>query len=467
MTSRVRSSLTLRLTLLFASVSTSVLLLLGWVVAALVDDHFADLDRVQLHSTQTRIARWLETAPLPALAPTLDEFAQDTPGLALRLMQADGTVIAEAGPPAFATAIDALPALTAQPIRWRLASGAQYRGVIVQTPSDALGVMSLAVALDLAHHEHFMQAFQRTLWTFVGLAASASGLLGWWVVQRGLAPLRRIRHDAADITAHRLNRRLSATALPAELADVVMSLNAMLERLQASFERLSAFSADLAHELRTPVSAALTQTQVTLSRPRTAAEYESALASNAEELERLSKMIGDMLFLAKADHDLVVPARSPIDLRALCEELLDFYDALAEERGIHVHLNGNAHTTGDPLMIRRAAANVLSNAFDHTPEGGDIYVDVEQTQDGDAILRIANTGPTIAAVHLPRLFDRFYRADPSRQRRSDGVGLGLSITRSIMRAHGGEAEVQSEDGTTTFWLKMTTAMPTLRTHNDQ
>jgi len=276
----------------------------------------------------------------------------------------------------------------------------------------------------------------------VTIAAALTGLLGWIAVRRGLAPLQTIRQGAAGVTANRLDYRLKADAVPLELAELAETLNAMLARLEESFRRLTDFSSDLAHELRTPVSNLMTQTQVALSKARSADEYRDVLASNTEEYERLSRMIADMLFLAQADNGLIVLRRESIDLAAEVNTLFEFFDALAEEKALHLSLTGNGHVSGDRLMLRRALANLLSNAIRHTPLNGDIGVRIAVADDATT-LSIANTGEGIPPEHLTRIFDRFYRADPSRHRDGEGAGLGLAITRSIIRAHGGEIDVYS------------------------
>ena len=191
-----------------------------------------------------------------------------------------------------------------------------------------------------------------------------------------------------------------------------------------------------------------------LSRARTIDEYQDVLASNAEELERMAKMIADMLFLAKSDNNLVVPNLETVDLRAEAEGLASFYEAVAEENGVTLTIDGSATVSGDRLMLRRAMGNLLSNAFGHTPQGGYVRVRIGMTGDRMATIQVENSGETIPPEHLPRLFDRFYRADPSRKRLADGVGLGLAITRSIIQAHGGSVSVRSSEGVTVFELKI-------------
>lgn len=457
-----RKSITLRLTLLFAAVSTTVLLLLGLVVGRLVEQHFEELDMDllggKLELARHALAQAGTPAELAALPQRLDEALVGHHGLAMVVVAPDGqTLFATAGA-SFPAALQAAAAAgSLRPLRWSDADARSYRGIAARIPTGIAGAApaTVAVSTDLVHHEHFMHSFRAALWTIMGLAALLTGFLGWMAARRGLAPLREMRASVADITANRLDQRLPAAAIPLELAEVAETLNAMLARLEESFRRLSDFSSDLAHELRTPVSNLLTQTQVTLAKPRTLAEYQDVLASNAEEFERLSRMIADMLFLAKSDHQLIVPHPERIELAAEVRSLLEFYEALAEEKGIALSCSGSGAIAGDRLMLRRAVGNLLSNALRHTPAGGRIAVGVADCG-ARVVLAVENTGETIAAEHLPRLFDRFYRADASRQRDGEGTGLGLAITRSIARAHGGDARVHSCAGVTSFELELPT-----------
>lgn len=464
-------SLTWRLTLLFAAVSSGVLLLLGLVVGQLVARHFEELDMALLES-KLALARHVladsrNEADLARLPARLDEAMVGHQGLALAVWDGAGQQRYATPGAAFPADLDgdeATPASgSAPPHRWQADDGRQFRSIAGRAATALPDGMAwrVAVSADLSHHEHFMHDFRAALWRIVGLAALASGLLGWLAARRGLAPLQAIGRGTADITARHLDRRLPVAALPTEVADLAATLNAMLERLEDSFRRLSEFSSDLAHELRTPVSNLLTQTQVTLARPRTAAEYQEVLASNAEEFERLSRSIADMLFLAKADNELIIPRQEPVDLAAEAASLLEFYEALAEEKEIRLAARGAATVWGDRLMLRRALGNLLSNAVRHTPAGGEITLTVALEGEGatgqtppTAVLRVANTGPAIGAEHLPRLFDRFYRADPARQHLGEGAGLGLAITRSIARAHGGEVAVHCAGGWTTFEIRL-------------
>ena len=255
------------------------------------------------------------------------------------------------------------------------------------------------------------------------------------------------------VTAQQLSHRLPVDSVPFELAELAQSLNDMLARLEEAFIRLSDFSSDIAHELRTPVSNLMTQTQVALSRARSADEYRNILESNAEEFERMARMISDMLLLAKAENGLVVPNRETLDLATEVRALFDFYDALADEKGLQLRLEGRAEVSADRLMLRRALGNLLSNAVRHA--SANTLLRVLVGDDADTVsIAIENSGEAIAPENLGRVFDRFYRVDPSRQRSSEGTGLGLAITRSIVLAHGGTIIAKSAGAVTTFTIRL-------------
>ena len=225
----------------------------------------------------------------------------------------------------------------------------------------------------------------------------------------------------------------------------------MLARLDDAFQRLSAFSADIAHELRTPLSNLLTQTQVILTQPRPLEDYREALHSNLEELQWMAQLVNDMLYLAKADHGLLMPSREALDLGDEVDALLEFFTLLAEDAQVTLVREGSAQTMGDRGMLRRALSNLLDNALRFTPPGGEVRVRIES----GVTLTVENSGEGIPAPLLPRLFDRFYRADPSRRAgSSEHAGLGLAITQSIVRAHGGRIYCESQAGWTRFVIEL-------------
>lgn len=442
-----RLSLGNRLALLFAACTAIVSLGAGLLFSHASAQHFIELDQQllesrlsQLRSQLSGVATLAQLQPrLPALRLELGHQAD----LGLRILGSDGApwfdsrqALPEPAPPGLATLHG---------------EGVDYRSLVVPLDADAPGSPRLALYLDITHHQHFLQGMQRLIWLTVGLSALATALLGAWAARRGLRPLRQMGQVAASVSARSLTTRLPDTQLPEELAELAATVNAMLQRLDDAFQRLSAFSADIAHELRTPLSNLLTHTQVTLTRPRSLEAYREALHDNLEELQGMAQMVNDMLFLAKADHGLLVPGQSTLALHQEVDALLEYYTPLAEDGEVQLRREGEAMLCGDRHMLRRALSNLLDNALRHTPAGGQIRVSLAP----GVQICVANTGAGIDAAAIPRLFDRFYRADPARQAgNSEHAGLGLAITRSIVQAHGGSIRAECEGGWTRFVIEL-------------
>lgn len=455
-------SLTQRLTLMFVAVGSAVLLGLGWVVSNSVEKHFEELDLEVLNGKMELIAQALQSVNAPSdltqLSHQLARSLVGHHGLEVMLLDADQSILFATVNASFDPATVAKQALQhpGQATLWQVA-GQSYRGLAQTIPTAALNTKGqpasiyVAAAIHIGHHQSYMQAFLRTLWLYVAGTAVLMALLGWWSVRRGLAPLRTIRAQAQVVTAQQLSHRVSVEHMPVELAELAQSLNDMLVRLEEAFKRLSDFSSDIAHELRTPVSNLMTQTQVALTLPRDADNYRNVLESNAEELERMARMIADMLLLAKADNGLVVPNREPFDLTAEVQALFDFYEALADEKGLRLQRTGSASVHADRLMLRRAVANLLSNAIRYATPGSVVQVSLDESAE-QVCIAVQNAGETIAPELLERIFDRFFRVDLARQRSSDGTGLGLAITRSIVVAHGGSIAATSVNGLTTLTI---------------
>ena len=314
------------------------------------------------------------------------------------------------------------------------------------------------IVLSLSSHEALalLDNYRRTLFAamlFGGLIAAA---LGFLTVRNGLRPLHNMAQTARDISSSRLDHKLDVAHAPAELKALAAAFNAMLERLQDSFSRLSNFSSDLAHELRTPINNLMGQTQVALSRARSAEEYRAVLESNLEEYEWLARMTSDMLFLAKADNAQTPLHTEPIDLRAELDKVAEFYQVLADEAELTLVCTGAGRVVADHILAQRAIANLLSNAIRHTPPRNEIHATLVSSGPG-VELRVSNPGPGIAPEHLAKVFDRFYQVNGQVNGQAEsaraGAGLGLAIVTSIMRLHGGDASVVSEPGgLTTFTL---------------
>ena len=445
-------SLALRVTLLFGMVAALVFAGFGWFIERSIDHHFVMEDSAELNVIASTVAQALsvpEAVNKPgALAQRFDDILVSHHGAELYVAGPDGQALfASPGSRNLSTITDAGGLVR----RW---SNAQhtYRVLIKRTPGNSVAnnvpyTMWVAVVID--HHLKFLQSFRQTLWWMIVSGIVVTGLMGWFAVRQGHAPLRSIIAQIHRISVNQLNTRLSPESVPRELTDLAASFNEMLQRMEQAFQRLSNFSADIAHELRTPVTNLLTQTQVALSQSRSVEEYREILYSNIEEYERMAQMISDMLFLAKTDNGLYESNMATIDLAHEVQNLFDYYEAWAEERGVSLTLDGAAQVRGDRAMMRRALSNLLSNAIKHTPNNNTVQVVLQQVS-GQVLISVENPGPAIAPEHLPRLFDRFYRVDASRQRQGEGAGLGLAIVKSIVELHGGDITVTSAEGRTRF-----------------
>ncbi len=451
-------SLTARISLLFAIGAALVLLLLGWVVARAVDAHFVEMDRHELDGklalVRNLLARAQQREALAALPRQLDDALVGHHHLAVALIAPDGaTHFASDGGRVPRALLTASPGGAARVWHWH-EGDRHWRGLAADAASGVPGLAPhrVVLALDITHHERFMAEFRHALAWSVALAMLFTAALGWAATRAGLQPLRRITALAENLSASHLHQRLPEAPLPAEIRALAAAFNTMLARLEDSFRRLSEFSADLAHELRTPLSNLMTQTQVALTRARTLEEYRELLGSNLEEYERLARMTGDMLFLAQADNRLLEPRREPVALAAEVDKLFEFYDALAADRGVHLVRQGSADAMADRGMVRRALSNLLSNALRHCPADGTVVVALSRAA-GTTRVEVANPGE-IAAELLPRLFERFHTGDPARRISGEGAGLGLAIARSIARMHGGDLVARNERGQAVFTLTL-------------
>jgi len=306
---------------------------------------------------------------------------------------------------------------------------------------------------------HFMTGEARMLQTFrweitgaVLFAYLLIAALGYVVIRRGLRPLRHMALEATKIHPASLSTRLSSDNAPQELQQLIYSFNDMLERLAEGYQRLTQFSADLAHEIRTPVGALMGHCQVALYQPRSTEEYETLLANNMEELERISRMVENILFLARATDARSVLTITSIDVSAEMTRIQEYFEGLAEEREMTLHSAGEGILYADAILFQRALSNLVANAVRYAHEGTPIVVRAEAHASGMDI-HVISQGDPIPPEKLGKLFDRFYRADASRSEGGSSSGLGLSIVQAIMALHQGSVRVvSSAEGETRFTL---------------
>lgn len=451
-------SLTSRLALMCMLVCTVVLLLAGGYVQLLGRAWFDKMDRQSLAGELDGMAlvlrRVQDLQQLPEAIGQLSVLLEVHPHVRVWLNTSDGYLLLTTD------GLSGLPAwVRAMPDRqmWRwMHAGTHYHGMhqTLQLPYGQ--VLRLSIAIDQRHNRAFLHGLLGWLVGGLLLLGLASGIPGWLAARHALRPLHDLAQRAHAISPGSLRERVQLDEPQVELMPLVDALNEMLGRLEDAFERLQYFSSDLAHELRTPVASLMAKTEVALSRERSATSYQDALYSNLEALRSMSRLIDDMLFLARADHGRLILQRERIWLQDLLDDVLDYYQLLAEDAGQGIVVEGAAWVDGDAAMLRRALSNLLSNALRYTPSGQKVRIELQQASDA-VLIRVINPGAGIALEHLAHLFERFYRADASRREGQANVGLGLAITRSIVEAHGGHIDCQSAEGLTRFCIRLPAA----------
>ena len=307
---------------------------------------------------------------------------------------------------------------------------------------------TIQIAIDVSQEEELLARYRMWFWGILLMTSVLFPLVGYRIARHGIRPVEEIAATARRITSTNLRERIRAEGYPSELASLAGTFNEMLDRLEESFERISRFSADIAHDLRTPVNNIRGEAEVALARARTADEYRDVLESSLEEAVRLSELIGDLLFLARAESPLTELHRETVNVRELLNTVHDYYDASATDAKISFVVKDGAEPLDaelDRSLILRAVSNLVSNAIAHTPPGGSVML-AATNQNAAIRIEVSDTGAGIPAEALPRVFDRFFRVDSSRSKTSGGTGLGLAIVQSILTLHGGRAEITSQLG---------------------
>lgn len=455
-------SLALRITAVVAVAMTAVFAAFAWQTSRSLEQHFAEQDFDELQAVARSVSQVLATSAgagagdgRQALERRLAAAVMGHHGVFFAVWDADGQSVFGTAPADLTESGHAQPAaarLDVPAMRVWTEQSRSYRGAVVQ-----MGTYRVLVAMVMDFHLRYLAQLRKTLWLATIIACAVAIVAARLAVMWGHAPIRRLSSRISEVGSGQLHLRLDTTLVPVELQHLVASFNGMLDRLQDSFVRLSDFSADIAHELRTPVTNLTTQAQVALSKTRSVEQYKELLYSSLEELDRMGKMIADMLLLAQADHRLNPLDLATVDLAAEVRSLFEYFEALAEERGVRLAMEGGPTAVrGDRLMLRRALSNLLSNGLRHSPTGATLTVQLASLGEF-AELRVMNPGADIAQEHLPRLFDRFYRVDPARQHKGEGAGLGLAIVKSVVEAHGGSVAVSSQSGWTRFTLRLLAA----------
>jgi two-component system heavy metal sensor histidine kinase CusS len=341
-------------------------------------------------------------------------------------------------------------------------SGQSFRVIVskVKLGNSSSHYITLQVAVNVSGKEELLARFRMWFWAISGSMLILFPLIGYKTARQGIRPVEEIAATARRITSSHLGERIVAEGYPYELASLALTFNKMLDGLEDSFERISQFSADIAHDLRTPVNNIRGEAEVALARARTIDEYRDALESSLEEAVRLSDLIGNLLFLARTESPLTHLQLETVDVSELLERVREYHEASAADAAVALtndRVSEPVIAEFDRTLIQRAVGNLVSNAIAHTPHGGTVAIST-YARAADVFIEVTDTGVGIPPDALPRVFDRFFRVDPSRSKASGSTGLGLAIVQGIMQLHGGKAEIASKPGMGT---RVTLRMPAI------
>ena len=436
-------SISARLTLLYIVSALMILLSIGWYLHQSLAETLAQ-DNRQFLLKEIQLLRTVLLEQPPNLERLADEQSE---GMDLpvgryysRIMDDNGHSLIETPGMESLPAATQFPALADNPTVQKIADGRTL--MLMTAVSKTTPQQTIQIALDISHEAGLLAKYQRNLIGALCFGLLFSSLAAVFVARRGLSPIVEMTRHIAGISVTQLDEQLDPATIPKELSNLASAFNAMLLRLSKSFAQLNQFSADLAHELRTPINNLRGETEVALSKPRNTDEYREILESNLEEFGRLSRIVETLLFLARAENTGIPLHTARLDGKAELEAICSYHEAMAEEKGVRLICEGEGFVYADAQLFKRVLSNLLLNALQHTPSGGEIRLSLASADDGSASVSVQDTGCGIAAEYLPKLFDRFYRVDPARS--EGGTGLGLAIVKSIMDLHGGSVSITSE-----------------------
>lgn len=388
----------------------------------------------------------------------IEREATTSPGTFLRVSNGRGDIIAESGIQVDFSSL--LKESTAETGRdWRSESGNTYRVLSSKFIGEG-GELQFFAAMDLAGENRLLSAYWRTLMFAILAAMLAAAVIGYVIARRGMQPVSQLAAIVDKLDADTLHHRVSIEPWPQELQPLAEKFDGLLSRLETSFARLSQFSADIAHELRTPLHILRSEAEFALIRGKTQGDYRQCIESAAEEYERLSRMVEGLLFLARSEQPDAQLNGRELQLNQEIATVANFYQALADEQEVSLTYSGVGQVYADPDLFRRALGNLIANAIAHTPSHGTVAVVADARVENEVAIRVIDNGCGIDATHLPHILDRFYRVDGARQRLGEQIGLGLSIVASIMKLHQGTIAIDSKMGYgTTVTLTFPTKKP--------
>ncbi len=457
--SRRPPSIALRMTVWYVLSAFALILvatgLLYWVlIKGMYREDLQDLTD-NLHNANLLLHMSPASELAGSTAPLAGRISRRRPELYVRLLGSDGRTLIET-----LGMSDQVPSPTAAAlanIRSRRGESGQIlsRGgepfltliAPIGGPRTGASRQYIEVAMDRAHDEFLLARYRERLWLILGVSLVLCSIVGYLIARVGMRPIEGISQTAERIHATTLHERISTEGLPEELRGLAETFNSMLDRLEQSFQHISQFSDDAAHELRTPINNLRGEIEVALAKARSADEYREVLGSCFEECTRISRLIRTLLFLARADTAADALQREPIGLDEELAKVGTFYEAVAGEGGVQLRIAGASglHADLDRTLLQQAIGNLISNSVAHTPAGGSVELAASETGQ-DVVITVTDTGCGIAPEHLPHVFERFYRVEQCRTGSQQNAGLGLAVVKSIVSRHGGRVEIESKVG---------------------
>lgn len=451
---RAYGSIATRLTFWYALLSAVLIASSGstlyWVLGERLRQEDDDLLTAPIAEMRTMLKT--HRSDSPQFREEVQREAAILPGGCLRILDSHGKIVLQAPNNAICGKLADLNvwknSSDSRGVTWRTRDGQIYRAMWVQL--DAGSGLTAQVAMNRSKDEAMLADYRRTLWLAVFAALAIAIVLGYMIARRSLRPISGLATLIGELSAVHLHRRVADHTWPQELRPLAANFDQLLARLEESFARMSRFSADIAHELRTPLHILRGEAEIALSKARSGEDYRECIVSATEEYERLTQMVDALLFLARAAQPDTQLDKRPLSLDSEIAAVCAFYQAMADEREVSLAAHGTGTVLADPALLRRALGNLIVNALRHTPAGGRVVVQVAMTSAREAEIIVSDTGDGISPEDLPHIFDRFYRADSARSRKDSGSGLGLAIVKSIVQLHGGDISIQSElrQGTT-------------------
>jgi two-component system, OmpR family, heavy metal sensor histidine kinase CusS len=455
-----RLSLTSRLALLFALVVFCAMGIVGFVMYRQLEAQLIERDDAALVTRVDQIRTLMDDVDVRELIRDRPHLFANMLGnteslLVVRVPGEAPLIVVNPGQRSIpnVTPVPANAPLTLGAVHHMSAAGDTPFIYVAAAAHDIAGQHDLEIVSGrlMTQRTQMLKKYRNQIFLWASGAMAVAALLAFVLARRGMSPLRRLAAQTSSIGMGTLSTRIEQRGAPPELEALIAAFNGMLDRLERGFDQLKQVSADMAHDLRTPIGNLLGLTEVGLSQPRDSAYYQRLLGSNFEELQRMSKMIDNMLFLARTEQADNAIERKALLLADEFERMEAYFEGLADDRNVSLVWHGAGSVWADPMLLRRALGNLLANAVRYAEPGTAISTAAEHGPDGTT-LYVENRGPTIEPHDLERIFDRFYRADVSRHRSSESSGLGLSIVRGIMQLHGGTWHATSRAGVTRFTL---------------